>query len=105
MFVRVFAQPLLVDGRLWVVQESGKVVVYDVASGADVGVGESGELLIRGPQVMLGYWNKPEATREALMPGGWLRTGDLAKRTRLVMVRIVGRAKDVIITGGLSKGT
>ncbi|NUO59473.1 MAG: AMP-binding protein [Hamadaea sp.] len=52
--------------------------LIDVATGADAGVGESGELLIRGPQVMLGYLGRPEETAATIDPDGWLHTGDLA---------------------------
>ncbi|MHA1819749.1 MAG: AMP-dependent synthetase/ligase [Promethearchaeota archaeon] len=57
---------------------------------------EFGELLIKGPMVMKGYWNKPERTAEALDEDGWLHTGDLAKIDEDGYVRIVGRAKVVI---------
>jgi acyl-CoA synthetase (AMP-forming)/AMP-acid ligase II len=77
-----------------------KVVGGD--DGAEVAVGEVGELWIRGPGVLKGYWNAPEATRAAVTEDGWLRTGDLARRGRLGTVRFVGRTKDVIKCGGYS---
>ncbi len=58
-----------------------------------------GEVWVRGPNVMRGYWNAPEATRAALVDG-WYRTGDLARRDADGFYWIVGRAKDVIISGG-----
>jgi acyl-CoA synthetase (AMP-forming)/AMP-acid ligase II len=58
-----------------------------------------GELLIRGPNVVAGYWNKPEATDEAFA-GGWLRTGDIARIDEDGLVHIVDRAKDMINRGG-----
>jgi long-chain acyl-CoA synthetase len=61
--------------------------------------GESGELIVRGPQVMKGYFNNPQATAAALR-GGWLYTGDLAKRDRDGYYTIVDRKKDIIKTSG-----
>ncbi|WP_262852473.1 AMP-binding protein [Mumia quercus] len=59
-----------------------------------------GELLARGPQVFLGYWNRPEETAEQLLPGGWLRTGDVVEVDATGWVRIVDRVKEMIIVGG-----
>jgi long-chain acyl-CoA synthetase len=61
--------------------------------------GEPGELVVRGPQVMKGYFNNPQATAAALR-GGWLYTGDLAKRDRDGYYTIVDRKKDIIKTSG-----
>ncbi|WP_051941181.1 class I adenylate-forming enzyme family protein [Phaeacidiphilus oryzae] len=66
----------------------------------DAGPDGVGELLVRGPNVVAGYWNKPEATEAAFLPGGWLRTGDLARVDERGLVRIVDRAKDMINRGG-----
>jgi len=63
--------------------------------------GEVGELIIRGPQVMLGYWNKPEETAKVIRDG-WLFTGDLATCDEDGFFRIVDRKKDLIITGGFN---
>jgi fatty-acyl-CoA synthase len=65
----------------------------------DVGVDEVGELILAGPHVCSGYWNRPEATAEALR-GGWFHTGDLARRDAEGYYYIVGRKKDLIISGG-----
>ncbi|MCZ6596679.1 MAG: long-chain fatty acid--CoA ligase [Planctomycetota bacterium] len=62
-------------------------------------VGEHGELLIKGPQVMQGYWNMPEESA-GTFEDGWLRTGDLASMDEEGYFRIVGRKKDMIIAGG-----
>jgi len=59
-----------------------------------------GELLVRGPNVVAGYWNKPEATAAAFTADRWLRTGDLARIDEHGLVRIVDRAKDMINRGG-----
>ncbi|MFM7536660.1 MAG: acyl-CoA synthetase [Acidimicrobiales bacterium] len=65
----------------------------------DVAVGEVGELVVRGDQVLLGYWNRPEATEEAFA-GGWFHTGDLGRWDADGNAYIVDRKKDMIITGG-----
>jgi fatty-acyl-CoA synthase len=62
--------------------------------------GEPGELLTRGYSVMLGYWNDPERTDEAIDRAGWMHTGDLATMDDEGYVNIVGRSKDMIIRGG-----
>jgi fatty-acyl-CoA synthase len=65
----------------------------------DIPQGETGELLIRGPHVSLGYWKDPEATREALVDG-WFHTGDMARQDEKGFFYIVRRYKDMIISGG-----
>jgi long-chain acyl-CoA synthetase len=65
-------------------------------------VGERGELYVRGPQVMLGYWQRPEATREILNEEGWLATGDIAIVQPNGYIRIVDRKKDLIIVSGFN---
>jgi long-chain acyl-CoA synthetase len=64
--------------------------------------GERGELLVRGPQVFSGYWNRPEETAAVLLPGGWLRTGDVVEVDDDGFVRIVDRIKELIIAGGFN---
>lgn len=80
--------------------------LVDLDSGQDVGgpgrEEETGELWVRGPQVMKGYYRNPDATAEALTDDGWLRTGDLARVDENGSVWIVGRAKDVIIRSGFN---
>ena len=74
--------------------------IVDVETGSEeVPVGESGELVIRGPQVMKGYWNMPEETAEALRDG-WLRTGDVARMDEDGYFYIVDRKKDMILASG-----
>ena len=74
--------------------------IVDLNDGkTDVPVGETGELLIKGPQIMKGYWNKPEETAETLKDG-WLHTGDIAKMDEEGYFYIVDRIKDMIISSG-----
>ena len=68
--------------------------------GSPCGADEVGELLVRGPHVCAGYWNRPEDTARAIDPDGWLRTGDLARCDSEGYYTIVGRSKDLIISGG-----
>jgi fatty-acyl-CoA synthase len=68
--------------------------------GADVGPGQAGELLVRGPNVMAGYWHRPEETAVALTPDGWLRTGDAARPDEDGYIWIVGRVADSFISHG-----
>ncbi|MFG3497047.1 AMP-binding protein [Streptomyces sp. NPDC047928] len=77
-----------------------EVKVVDPASGVTLPRGESGELCTRGYGVMLGYWDDPGKTADAVDAGGWMHTGDLAVMREDGYVRIVGRIKDMIIRGG-----
>lgn len=71
-------------------------------SGNTLGTGEEGELLVRGPQVMHGYWNRPDATEEALDEEGWFRTGDIAMVQADGYVKICDRLKDMILVSGFN---
>ncbi len=73
--------------------------VGTAASGWELQLGEGNEILIRGPHLIEGYWNKPEATRELFAAQGWLRTGDVGELER-GSLRIVDRARDFIVTSG-----
>jgi long-chain acyl-CoA synthetase len=76
--------------------------IVDLNDGeTDMPVGETGELLVKGPQVMKGYWNNPEATAETLTDG-WLHTGDIARMDEDGYFYIVDRKKDMIISGGFN---
>jgi long-chain acyl-CoA synthetase len=63
-------------------------------------VGQVGEIAIRGPQVMKGYWNKPEETAKVFTPDGWFRTGDMGFMNELGQFKITDRKKDMIIVSG-----
>ena len=77
-----------------------EIKIVDPSTGWIVPRGQPGELCTRGYSVMLGYWNNPEATREAIDPARWMHTGDLATMDDQDYVNIVGRIKDMIIRGG-----
>jgi long-chain acyl-CoA synthetase len=73
----------------------------DVDSGEPVGIGEDGELQVKGPQVMSGYYNNADASRDAFMDG-WLRTGDVGHMDDDGYVFLVDRIKDLIICSGFN---
>ncbi|MEU8032876.1 AMP-binding protein [Streptomyces sp. NPDC049099] len=77
-----------------------EVKIVDPATGVTRPRGTAGELCTRGYSVMLGYWNEPEKTAEAVDAGRWMHTGDLAVMREDGYVEIVGRIKDMIIRGG-----
>jgi fatty-acyl-CoA synthase len=77
-----------------------EVKVVDPATGLTVAEGETGELCTRGYSVMLGYWEQPDKTAEAIDAAGWMHTGDLATMDAGGYLRIVGRIKDMVIRGG-----
>ena len=78
-----------------------EVKVID-AEGVTLGIDEPGELCIRGPQVMMGYWQRPEATAEVLDDEGWFATGDVAVIQPDGYLRIVDRKKDMIVVSGFN---
>ena len=70
--------------------------------GNDLPLGEAGELCVKGPQVMKGYWQRPEATAETITEDGWLKTGDVAVILENGYLKIVDRKKDMIIVSGFN---
>src|SRR5581483_357581 len=77
-----------------------EIRIFDPDTNQVCARGQPGEFQTRGYSVMLGYWNDPARTREAITPEGWMRTGDLATMDEEGYVNIVGRLKDMIIRGG-----
>jgi len=72
------------------------------ADGKEVGVGQPGELWVRGPQVMKGYWNRPEETAKVLDSRGFLATGDIAVMDEKGWLKLVDRKKDLIVVSGFN---
>ena len=90
------------SGTVGVPFPSTDAMVISLQTGREVPPGEEGELLVRGPQVMKGYFENPAETALVLDEEGWLRTGDIAVRDEDGYFRIVDRKKDVIIVGGIN---
>ena len=70
--------------------------------GVELRLAKGGEVQLRGPNVFGGYWRQPEATAAAFTADGWFRTGDVGEHDPDGYLRLVGRARDLIITGGLN---
>jgi fatty-acyl-CoA synthase len=77
-----------------------EVRIVEPETGVEVATGEQGEIQSRGHNTMIGYFDMPEATRETILRGGWLRTGDLGVQDSDGNYRITGRIKDMVIRGG-----
>ncbi len=88
-------------GTLGIPYPSTEIKVVDQEDPSrEVAQGESGELLIRGPQVFSGYWNLPDETASQILPDGWLRTGDVVRIGDDGFVVLVDRIKELIVSGG-----
>lgn len=89
------------SGSIGVPIPSTEVCVRD-EEGKELGINEPGELCVRGPQVMKGYWNRPEETATSIDENGWFKTGDIATIDEKGFVRIVDRKKDMILVSGFN---
>ena len=89
-----------VPGAIGTPIDAVEIKIIDPDSEQDVAVGEVGEIVIRGPNVMLGYWNRPDDTAAAIK-GGWFHSGDLGRLDDQGFLYIVDRVKDMITVGGL----
>ena len=89
------------NGAIGLPLSSTEVAIRD-DDGRDVAVGEAGEICIRGPQVMKGYFNRPDETAKVMMTDGFLRTGDIGVMDAKGFVRIVDRKKDMILVSGFN---
>jgi long-chain acyl-CoA synthetase len=87
------------SGSVGLPAPSTDVSIRDDA-GHDVGIDASGEICVRGPQVMRGYWQRPEETAKVMLPDGWLRTGDIGRINARGFVFIEDRKKDMIVVSG-----
>jgi fatty-acyl-CoA synthase len=102
--VATFLPPELIEAKLGsaglpLPMTEVKIVTAD---GQTAATGEPGEILVRGPNVMAGYWRRPDAAGEAVDPGGWLHTGDAGRLDAEGHLWVIDRIKDMIITGGLN---
>jgi long-chain acyl-CoA synthetase len=86
-------------GKVGMPLPSTEVAILD-EGGAPLAAGELGEIAVRGPQVMRGYWNAPRETARAFAPQGWLLTGDIGRMDARGYVEFVDRLKDVIVVSG-----
>ena len=87
------------DGTVGLPYPSTEISIRD-DDDHELPAGEPGELCARGPQVMRGYWSRPEDTAQAFTPSGWLRTGDLGTMDATGRLKLVDRKKDMIIVSG-----
>lgn len=91
-------------GRIGIPISSTELACMDLVDGklVEVPQGERGEICIRGPQVMEGYWGRPEATAESISEDGWFRTGDVGVMDEKGLFQIVDRLKDMILVSGFN---
>ncbi len=94
------ASPLLTVNKI---EHNNPVTIGSAVPGVELRVGENNALFARGPNIMLGYWNNPDATRAVLSADGWLNTGDQAKIDEDGYVTITGRLKEIIVMGNGEK--
>jgi long-chain acyl-CoA synthetase len=89
------------NGSIGLPIASTEISIRDDA-GNELGLGETGEICVRGPQVMAGYWQRPDETEKVMLPGNWLRTGDIGRVDRAGFVYIEDRKKDMILVSGFN---
>jgi long-chain acyl-CoA synthetase len=89
------------NGSVGLPISSTEIAIKD-DSGSDLGINEIGEICLRGPQVMRGYWNRHDETAKVMLPGGWLRTGDIGRMDKTGHVFIEDRKKDMILVSGFN---
>jgi long-chain acyl-CoA synthetase len=89
------------NGAIGLPISSTDVTIKD-DTGNDLPIGGIGEICVRGPQVTTGYWNRPDETAKVILPGGWLRTGDIGRMDENGYVFIEDRKKDMILVSGFN---
>jgi long-chain acyl-CoA synthetase len=89
------------NGSIGLPISSTEIAIVDDA-GRHLGIGEVGEICVRGPQVMLGYYNRADETAKVMLPEGWLRTGDIGRMDDRGYVYIEDRKKDMILVSGFN---
>jgi len=89
------------NGAIGLPISSTEIAIRDDA-GNDLPVGEIGEICVHGPQVTVGYWNRPDETEKVMLPGHWLRTGDIGRMDERGYVFIEDRKKDMILVSGFN---
>src|SRR5215469_9967544 len=89
------------NGSIGLPIPSSEIAVKD-DQGQDLPLGQTGEICVRGPQVMRGYWNRPDETAKVMLPDGWLRTGDVGHMDERGFVFIEDRKKDLILVSGFN---
>ena len=89
------------NGSIGLPISSTEIAIKDDA-GKDLEFGQIGEICVRGPQVMQGYWKRPDETAKVMLPGGWLRTGDVGRMDQQGFVYIEDRKKDMILVSGFN---
>jgi long-chain acyl-CoA synthetase len=102
--------PVATSNRLDIAEFSGTIglpvpstdITIRDDDGRDLPIGEPGEICIRGPQVMAGYWNRPDETAQAITPDGWFKSGDVGVMDERGYIRIVDRKKDMILVSGFN---
>ena len=98
--INPFSPPLDFNGSIGLPISSTEISIRDDA-GNELGIGEIGEICVRGPQVMRGYWNRPDETAQVMF-GDWLRTGDVGRMDEEGFVYIEDRKKDMILVSGFN---
>jgi long-chain acyl-CoA synthetase len=89
------------NGSIGLPIPSSEIAIKD-DQGQDLALGQTGEICVRGPHVMRGYWNRPDETAKVMLPGGWLRTGDVGYMDERGYVFLQDRKKDLILVSGFN---